>query len=248
MFFRQGQTSSKTSNADNNASSIIKKMRLRLITDNNLGREIVMGFSNITTDDYDFGYDSKPTQTFDNDLTMQLNNQQMVLQGYADITSDKVVDLNFKADGNGTYAIKATEFVDFPASQEVYLRDNLTDTYHDLTSGLDYTFTSQAGTFADRFDVVFQSSEALSNEDFIQDQTIVYFDNKSNSLFVKELNQDAKTVLLYNALGQKVFSLGNTKSDALKNGIQISDLSTGLYIVSIKTETNIQIDKKIIIE
>jgi len=131
------------------------------------------------------------------------------------------------------------------------LRDNLEDVYFDLHSGSGYTFTSQPGEFTERFDVVFQSPEEdLSTEDFELDTTLVYFNNSNNLLFVKDLKEgeEVQSLSLYNTIGQKVYSNLSTTNNQLENGVSISNLSTGVYVVSIKTEDNLTLDKKIIID
>ncbi len=229
---------------------LIQKIRLELVANNGLGRELVLGFSDATTDGFDYGYDAKVFEVFTNDLTLPLGTEQMVIQAYGSITPEKVVDLNFKSDGNLTYTIAVSEFENFPADQEMYLLDNLTGTYHDLTSATPYSFTSTAGTFNDRFDIVFKNAEALSNEDFeLETQnTSIFYQNTQALLFVKGLESKVKTVQLYNTLGQEVYNNKSLTNQQLESGISISNLSTGMYIVSITTTNNQSIDKKIIIE
>ena len=248
VFFRQAQDVSEIASAtDDNP---IKKIRLQLTTASNLGREIVMGFNTATNDGFDYGYDAKAFQTYPNDLTMTLDDQAMVIQSYADIAADKVVDLNFEADGNGMYSIQATQFVDFPADQEVFLRDNFNNIYYDLTSEEAYSFASEAGVFADRFDVVFQSAETLSTDDFeaeIKNVSVFYIDNQE-LLFVKGLKTNAKGLKLYNTLGQQVYSTASVTNQQLENGLSLTNLSTGLYVVSITMENNQTLEKKIILK
>ncbi len=244
VFFRQNNTA-VTSAAPEVA---FQKIKLEFTNTNGLGREIVLGFSDQTSDAFDYGYDAIATETFVNDLTMPLDNQQSNIQAFSSITSDKVIDLNFKSDGNSTYTIKATSFDNVPMDQSVYLLDNLNGTYHDLKSGLDYNFTSVAGTFNDRFDVVFQTENTLSTVEFSSENTVIYYNNNLDQLFVKQLKEEVKYVQLINMLGQAVYKNQNIKNYQIENGIKISGLSAGMYVVSIKTETNKTIDKKIMIK
>ncbi|AXO80523.1 choice-of-anchor D domain-containing protein [Olleya aquimaris] len=249
VFFRQSQNTDINTTSSTTSEDIIKKMRLQLTTADGLGREIVMGFSNITQDDFDYGYDAKAYETFSNDLLMVLETHKMVLQAYSDITPDKVVDLNFIADGNGVYNIKATEFVDFPSDQPVFLLDNFTGTYFDLSQDQGYDFTSQQGEFSDRFDIVFQQAETLSNDHFnISDNAIVYFSSNEDKLFVKQLDQDLKSLAVFNSLGQKTLQLQDVKAADLQNGIRLNYTSTGVYVIVLKTDDDTVVNKKIIIE
>jgi hypothetical protein len=176
-----------------------------------------------------------------------LNGQQYVIQAFSPITEDKVVDLNLNASGSFTYSIKTVELTNFADGQEIYLRDNLTNTYFDLTAETTYNFTSEAGLFTDRFDVVFKASETLATEEFTNDNTLIYVNQLEDKLFVKGLSNEAKGLTMTNMLGQTVKAYNTIDNQTLENGISISDLSTGVYIVSVQTENNISIDKRVII-
>ncbi|WGD36002.1 LamG-like jellyroll fold domain-containing protein [Olleya sp. YS] len=249
IFFRNSNPQ-ESANSTQTDSTGIQKIKLEFKTNSDLGRELVLGFSDTTSDTFDYGYDALANETFANDLTMTLDAKPMVIQAFGQITVDKVIDLNFKADGIATYTIKATEILNLEDNQPVYLLDNLTGNYHDLKSGLDYNFTSLVGEFNNRFDIVFQNPDTLSNDEFEldTDNTVIYFNSTQELLYVKGLDQDVKSATLYNAIGQEVFKSTSVTKNQLESGLQISNLSTGMYIVSIKTEKNQIIDKKIIIE
>jgi len=73
-----------------------------------------------------------------------------------------VVPLNFKVTTAGTYTF-AIDHVDglFTAgAQTIYIKDNTDGSYHDITS-TPFVFTSAAGTFDTRFELVYQN--LLSN-------------------------------------------------------------------------------------
>ena len=71
--------------------------------------------------------------------------------------------MKFKVLTSGTYSILIdhAEGIFSSGSQAIYVKDNLSNTYHNLSTGA-YTFTSDAGTFANRFEIVYQT--ALSND------------------------------------------------------------------------------------
>ncbi|RAJ12148.1 LamG-like jellyroll fold domain-containing protein [Olleya aquimaris] len=246
IFFKTQNTQEQS---EPELAEAIQKIRLEFKTSNNLGRELLLGFSSITTDGFDYGYDAKVYETSVNDLTMPLNNDKTVIQAFSSITSDKVIDLNFIADGLTTYSIKAIALENIESTQEVYLLDNLTGVYHNLNGNQEYNFTSEAGEYNDRFDLVFQNKSAvLGVDNFETDNSLIYYSTSQETLFVKGLKTEAKVVKLYNALGQEVYNNVSITNQQLENGLKFSNLSTGLYIVSIKTENNQTIDKKIIIE
>ncbi len=93
--------------------------------------------------------------------------------------------------------LKATEISNFPEDQDLFLRDNLTGQYYDLRSTEAYNFTSVAGSFTDRFQVIFQDPEALSTEEFINDNTLIYVNQPEAKLYVKQLTEQAKGTLYF---------------------------------------------------
>jgi len=176
-----------------------------------------------------------------------LNGEQYVIQAFSPITDDKVIDLNLNTSGNFTYSLKAVELTNIAEGQEIYLRDNLNNTYFDLTSEEAYNFTSEAGLFTDRFDIVFEAAETLSSEEFNTDSTLIYVNQLEDKLYVKALTNQAKQLSMTNMLGQVVKSYNSVNNQTLENGIDISNLNSGVYVVSVQTENNLSIDKKVII-
>jgi len=176
-----------------------------------------------------------------------LNGQQYVIQAFSPITDDKEINLNLNASGNFTYSLQAVELTNIADGQEIYLRDNLTNSYFDLTSEEVYNFTSEAGLFTDRFDIVFKPAETLSSEEFNTDNTLIYVNQLEDKLYVKALTNQAKQLTMTNMLGQVVKTYSSVNNQTLENGIDISNLNSGVYVVSVQTETNESIDKKVII-
>ncbi len=245
VFYRTTNTETSTNTEEANPFQII---RLEFATSEGSTRRFVLGFGDDATDGYDYGYDGGVvTDLPADDMGSLLNGQQYVIQAFSPITEDKVVDLNLNTSGNFTYSIKAVELTNFADGQEIYLRDNLTNTYFDLTAETTYNFTSEAGLFADRFDVVFKASETLATEDFTNDNTLIYVNQLEDKLYVKALTSTAKGLTMTNMLGQTVKAYNTIDNQTLENGISISDLSSGVYIVSVQTENNISIDKRVII-
>ena len=172
----------------------------------------------------------------------------MNIQAYSPITNDKVIPLNFKSSGNNAFEIKITELENIESSQPIFLRDNLTGDYFDLTQGQAYSFTSEQGKFNNRFEIVFQSeSKTLGVEEANVSENFIYFQNTSKLLFAKKMNGSVTRLALVNMRGQSVMELSDVSQDALNNGIKIPEVSTGTYIACFRTDTNQVLTKKIIV-
>ena len=245
VFFRTSDNS--TNSASSTSQDSITSLRLQFKTQNNLGRELVLGFSNFTTDDYDYGYDSKAYELNSNDLYLPLQDKKMVIQAYGPIYAEKEVALHFKASQNGMYTINQKELLNLNSSQQIYLFDSFNNYYHDLTSTQEYSFNSDAGDFPSRFKVVFQNSETLSIEQNSLQQLNIYYNNSSNSLHIKNLNENIEQLDLYNALGQKILSKKDINITEAASGVLLNQQSDGVYIAYVKTK-NSTFSKKLIIK
>uniref|UniRef100_UPI0026110BAD T9SS type A sorting domain-containing protein n=1 Tax=uncultured Algibacter sp. TaxID=298659 RepID=UPI0026110BAD len=200
------------------------------------------------TDGYDYGYDAENLEASNNDLNLSLEGKNMNIQAYGEITNDKAVPLNFSSSGDNSFEIRITEFDNIEESQEIYLRDNLTGEYFDLTQDAAYQFSSAQGIFNERFEIVFQSEQqSLSTKESNTTENFVYFKNATNTLYVKKLNSDVSKLSLINMRGQSVLEMQNVFTEQLENGIQFNNISTGTYIVCMRTVANEVLTKKVII-
>ena len=211
-------------------------------------RELLLGFSPLTSDAYNYGYDAENVNINNNDLHLSLEGKDMNIQAYSDIVADKVVPLNFKSSGNNTFEIKITEMENIDDSQAIYLKDNFTDTYFDLTKNTAYQFASNQGKFNERFEIVFQSqAQTLSIEESQATENFIYYKNSDHKLIAKKLNASVSRIALVNMLGQTVLEFNDMSQEELRNGLSLSNLSTGPYVVYLRTDANEVLTKKIIV-
>ncbi len=250
-FFKTSNTKSKEQvvKTDSQADKI-QKIRLEFssVKGPKAHRELLLGFSDITSDDFDYGYDAESEELNNNDLNLNFQGKNMNIQAYGPITDDKVVPLNFSSSGNNSFELKISELDNIDSSQEIYLKDNMTGEYFDLTKEMPYNFTSEAGKFNNRFEIVFQSEQkALGVEEAKTTENFIYYQNNTHSLFVKKLNSSVTRFSLVNITGQSVMELNDVSQETLNNGLKIPNVSSGAYIAWFRTDANQVLTKKIIV-
>uniref|UniRef100_UPI00262C8152 T9SS type A sorting domain-containing protein n=1 Tax=uncultured Algibacter sp. TaxID=298659 RepID=UPI00262C8152 len=246
----KGKTSNGNTSKRETTSSPMQKIRLEFSSTSGpeTRHELLLGFSAFTTDGYDYGYDAKKATTSNNALSLDLEGEHMNIQAYAPISTDKVVPLNFSSSGDNGFEIRISDLENIDETQAIYLRDNETGTYFDLTQDTAYGFSSGQGIFNERFEIVFQSEqESLSTAESIVTENFIYYQNTSNTLFVKKLNSDVSKLSLVNMRGQIVLEHADVSKESLENGLQFSNISTGAYVVWMKTDTNEVLTKKVIV-
>ncbi|MGJ8684290.1 MAG: GEVED domain-containing protein [Nonlabens sp.] len=210
----------------------IKLLRLELIADSGASREIAIGFDAALTDGYDKGYDAYASGTLnETDMYVPANGDNFIIRALSDITIDKVVDLAVKGVTTKMYKIVASDFTNIDVNQDVWLRDNELNTYHDLKSG-DYNFTfSQDGLDENRFDIVF-NNQTLSSGQFDLNETTVFLDNSSSTLFINGLESSLDGLSIYDLSGKLIASFRESELETPQSGINIPRVSTGIYLVT----------------
>ncbi len=189
VFFRTSNTDNAESGTEETAAET-QILRLEFGVSSGASRSFVIGFSEDATDGYDYGLDGGLiNDPPDDDMGSLLNGQQYVIQAFAPYTPDKEIDLVLHASGNYTYTLKSTEISNFPEDQDLFLRDNLNGGHFDLRSTEPYNFTSVAGSFTDRFQVIFQDPSALSTEEFMSDNTLIYVNQPEAQVVCKTIDR-----------------------------------------------------------
>jgi hypothetical protein len=111
-------------------------------------------------------------------LTSIINSEEYTIQGRAlPFSTTDTVPLGFKTNAAGNYTI-AIDHVEglLSTGQTVFLKDNLLNTVTDLSAG-SYSFASAIGTFNSRFEVVYQSTLAVTNPTFTASSVIAFSAN-----------------------------------------------------------------------
>ncbi len=248
VFFR-GEMSRDENDSEEVVENPFKKIRLEFRVDNDLSRELILGFSNSTSDGYDYGYDSRPNKFNDNDLATSLNGEEMIIQAFSELTVDKIVDLILNADGNHDYAIRLLGTENIDTSQEILIYDTQEDVYFDMRNDQMYEFNALAGINADRFKLVFQGNqETLTQYENDIENVVIYIEQLNRKLFVKGLQDDIAELHITNMLGQTITAInGLIRETTLEAGLKLGDFSSGVYLIRVVQVDGKKINKKVIL-
>jgi len=131
-------------------------------------------------------------------LTSIINNEEFTIQGRSlPFDASDIVPLGFKAETAGEFSL-AIDHTDglFAAGQKVFLKDNLTNTVNEISTG-NYTFSSDAGIFNNRFALVYQKTLGTNDANLLSNQVVV---SKQN----EKIRIDAGNLIM---AGVKVYDL-----------------------------------------
>jgi hypothetical protein len=133
--------------------------------------------------------------------------------------------------------------LDMPEGIEVYLEDNVTNSFTLLNTS-DYNFTTTSdlvGTgrfFLNFTNTTLSSGEALSNG-------LQIYATASKTLMIKGLLKENTAVSVYDLQGREVSTL-NFKANTNSNNFNLMHLSTGIYVVKLKNRTQEKTQKIIL--
>lgn len=254
--FRANNSASAASPSNNNSEDSITegeefmKIRLGFNSANNYHRQILLGFMNDhATANYDPGYDGISMDQLTNDMYFINGNLKLNIQGEGHFNVNNIYPLGVKnaVAGNVKFVIDNKE--NFTNDQNVFIHDNVTNTYHNINQN-PFVINLPAGTIENRFSLRFTENGSLNtDENNLETGFVVFFNNQENTINIKNqlLETNAKSVQLFNILGQHIQSWEVEELDQTNIVLPTKSVSTGTYIVKITTD-NGSLSKKIIIK
>jgi hypothetical protein len=242
----------KTRNPKTKTAVDIEKNRVWLNLKNKQGafKQTLVGYITGATNDYDNLFDG---ESFDGnefvDFYSVNQDKNLVIQGRAlPFDENDTVPLGFRSTINGDFTINIDQVDGSLTNQAVFIEDKLTNTVFDLKSG-NYTFSTVAGTFNDRFVLRYTDKTLSTDETEVNDGILVLYSNNYKTLIIHNSMMDSTVnkVSLFNMIGQNIANWD--VEDGMQTNIQIpiKNTSSGIYIVKVKT-TKGESNKKIIIK
>ena len=243
------KNSAKSSLSEDQGTENDFRLKIRLGFDSTVGahRQLLLGADSNTTNKFDLGYDAQMFDTNDNDMYWELGDIQLVIQSVQNFNDDQIIPFGLSVANEGKSIIKIDALENIPNTLEIYLHDNVTGIYHDIKNN-DYPISLPIGEYNNRFSLQFVNKLYNVGKTALDDGIYVYYTNNNEMLNIKNnfIDTTVDKVYLFNVLGQ---NLANWDIDDIKqNNIQIpiKNVSTGVYIVKLKT-TKGELSSKILI-
>ncbi|MDK2771446.1 MAG: S8 family serine peptidase, partial [Flavobacterium sp.] len=170
QFFRTAQTNSTTTPVEKH------RVWLNLNDANTSYNQILVGYMEGATSAVDLVIDGKILDDTKPMIYSVLNNEAYVIQGKAlPFNDEDIVPLGLKVLEAGNYNIAIETFDGLFDTQNVYLKDNQLNIVHNLKQS-PYDFTSAAGVFENRFELVYKST--LSQDEVIAENHVSIYSNE----------------------------------------------------------------------
>jgi hypothetical protein len=215
---------------------------LNVTNDAGLFCQTMIGYIENATNGFDTSIDGRYINDGEVALTTTIDNVDYAIQGKAlPFDATDVVPLKLMVTTAGNYTINL-DHVDglFSASQDIFLRDNQTGFVQDLKVG-NYTFTSDAGTFASRFDVIYQSPLGVENPS-LNNQLVVY-NNGVGEFVVNSGSIEMKSIKIFDLRGRLLNVFDNINSTQTKVS---GGNANGVLLLQITSTDGAVVTKKVI--
>ena len=254
QFFRN-----TTNNDADNDEVLVNKLRLNLTSDNGVFNQILVAYMNEATDlDDGLAYDApRRLETGAAAYLYSLQNddatKQYAIQAKNDTSLDlsEVIKIGYTTsiEQATIYSLKLADIVEisdedsFFYNVPIYIKDNLTGAMHDLKIG-PYNFTSESGTYNERFEIVFQA-DTLGIEDVEANKNALKIIESRNGdvRFLFNGSQTMSSIEIFDVQGRAIYNFRPNKTDVTYN---LSNLRQAPFIARIVLDNDVVITKKAI--
>ncbi|MCH7524845.1 MAG: T9SS type A sorting domain-containing protein [Bacteroidetes bacterium] len=243
----------------NNNANEIQRVRIDFVSPDKYTRHLLLAFTpdNAATDGFDYGYDALNPDNFRNDLNWMIEEKRYIIQGVGAFDETKQYPFGLFLGDSGDIEIILTGLENFDSEIDVYIYDLFLDTYTRINDD-SFKMNIDAADYLNRFFIAFQAPEVIENpidDDEIETSPIVEVENtsinylnKTNEIYIQVPNTvNVKQVYLINLLGQ-IENSWNSMNVDFSNEIKIpvKNISNGVYIIKVETNTGI-INKKVLV-
>jgi hypothetical protein len=210
-------------------------------------KQLMVGYIETATNALDRSFDGDVAEG-GNPVSLYsiLDNSKLTLQGRAlPFDVNDLVPIGFRVTTAGNYEINLSNFDGFfTGDQNVYIEDKMLNTIHDLKSG-SYTFTTNPGTFDDRFVLRYTDGTALGNQDPVfSDNSVVVYKTSADVIHISTSGITMQSVKIMDIRGRVIFERKNINNNQAE--IANLNIASEVLLVQITSTDNRVITKKIV--
>jgi len=231
---------------------IDKRDKIRLDFKSPLGynRQILVGVDDATTANFDIGYDAPLMDYNLEDMYWIIDQKEFMIQGVPHFNKNQILPLGIRIENEGEIEISINELKFINDETNIYLKDNIDSTYHNLKE-TSFKTSLEKGEYFDRFEIVFHNNIIIVEIPPVidlpikdSDLKIYHFYTLNDLLIINPLEIKIDKIILYNMLGQ-VLEEHNLRSTDKQINLPLRDFNSAVYIIKVFSEQGI-INKKII--
>jgi hypothetical protein len=244
QFFKKRPSSKELFPSTTSALSQLEEGRIWLNVSNKGNfRQLLLGYVNGATNNYDSRYDGLANTDSPISIYTMIGNKDLVIQGrQLPFDENEIVPVGYETSIAGDFYFNIDNVDGFFNTQNIFLKDNLLGTEHDLKQNA-YLFSTEIGRFDNRFELKFTSKVLGINKPSFTAETVLISTTK-DQIKINSTTENIISATVYDLTGKNLLSKNN-----LNNTKIILDKPTklsGVFIVKVRLENNKEISKKVI--
>ena len=204
---------------------------------------MALGYKEGATNDLDLVYDGEYLNDSSLALTSSLPGKELSVQHRAaPFVDTDVVPLSFKTDVAGTYSIDFNGTDGVLDTQDIYLEDLLLGQSVAIKT-TPHTFASAAGTFSDRFRIVYINNALGTDVPVFNANQVVIYKNEINDFVINSGNVIMSNIKVYDVRGRLLQEYKNVNDSQTTINV---GLVNQILLVQITSEDGVMVTKKVI--
>lgn len=259
---QEGEKTKGSSNSGSNGEDNRLKIRVKFESPKGYHRQILVTKDDNTSNGFDIGYDAPLIENNVEDMYWWFEEHGFVIQGVPSFEKEQILPLAIKTNEGGEFKIKIDKTENWPQGKELYLKDKLLDTVHDILQHPYNSTTDKAGIITDRFEIVFFKEQVEQDPDpeipgptdplnpelpVIDDLVGISYSTFSRQVKISNFDLlEVDKVMVFD-MGGKLIQIFDELPTEEEIRLGMQPVRSGVYIVKVFSEKGIT-DKKIIIK
>ncbi|MDP5198211.1 T9SS sorting signal type C domain-containing protein [Flavobacterium sp. DG2-3] len=222
-----------------------EKLRFWLNLHNGNGalKQILLGYAKEASDSLDY-YDALAfSSSQEIDFYSILENKKLVIQGKAmPLEESDMIKLGYKTDVKATLNIEIDHQDNLFQDINIFLVDKILDKYHNLSES-PYKFDSEAGTFNNRFSIIY-TNKTLGEKKFEDNSNGILISVRNHIINVESFRENIKEVIIFDISGNQLYK--KDKLESKKAVIEDLHTSHEVFVVKVVFQDGKSTSKKAI--
>ncbi len=212
-----------------------------------MGGSTLIAFNENATSGIDSGYDSRRLATVVSLYShLEDGSRQLGIQTREAFESGMKVPVGFSSqlEANLEYKISISTLEgDKLEGATVYLIDNYTNTVTNLSEGA-YVFSSNKGTFHNRFTLQFEGEDVLGSDDITLSELSIFPNPTNGSLHIVSLMDPITHITVFDINGRKLAEMSYASLKTAQVGLSAYD--SAMYFLKVTTESGREQTKRVV--
>ncbi|BAO77107.1 hypothetical protein WPG_2877 [Winogradskyella sp. PG-2] len=209
-------------------------------------RQVVLNFHDSATDGFDYGLELSRSDNVSSDAYFAIEDIKYSGQAYP-FEEALVIPLVIDIEQQQPLRFRIFDIQNFEESQGIYIHDIENETYVNLRNQ-DYDLNIEPGNYTDRFEIVFTPQDPLNIKGFEVNDLVINQNNGIHQLSVINPNGlDITSIEVYDIAAKRLLH-GTYDSVLDRYVLSTTDLSDGVYVVNVRSNTNAVKSQKIIVK